>query len=100
MTSQTPQRRISIIPSSPRYAEQMQDLMHAVYNSTRDNPDGTFLADQFRLHMELFPEGQFIALEKGRVVGLTASMRIDFDPAHPFIEPWYTTISSGWLTRH
>jgi GNAT superfamily N-acetyltransferase len=100
MTSQQRNHRISIVPSSPRYAEQMQDLMHAVYNSTRDNPDGTFLAEQFRRHMQIFPEGQFVALEAGRVVGLTASMRIAFDPAHPFIENWYVTISDGWLTRH
>jgi GNAT superfamily N-acetyltransferase len=93
-------RRISIVPSSPRYAEQMQDLMHIVYGTTRDNPDGTFSADMFRRHMQIFPEGQFVALEAGRVVGLTASMRIAFDPAHPFIEPWFTTISDGWLTRH
>jgi hypothetical protein len=54
----------------------------------------------FRRHMQIFPEGQFVALEAGRVVGLTASMRIPFDPAHPFIEPWFTTISDGWLYRH
>jgi GNAT superfamily N-acetyltransferase len=27
-------------------------------------------------------------------------MRINFDPAHPFIEPWHVTISDGWLMRH
>lgn len=96
----TATRPITIVRSSPRYAEQMQDLMHRVYNTTRENPDGTFLAEQFRRHLELFPEGQFVALEAGRVVGLTASMRIPFDPAHPFIESWYETISDGWLTRH
>jgi GNAT superfamily N-acetyltransferase len=93
-------RHITIVRSSPRYAEQMEDLMHAVYGSTREQPDGTFSAAMFRRHIELFPEGQFIALEAGRVVGLTASMRLPFDPAHPFIENWYVTISDGWLNRH
>ncbi len=93
-------RRISIVPSSPRYAEAMQDLMHRVYHTTRANPDGTFTAEQFRRHMQIFPEGQYVALEDGRVIGLTASMRIPFDPAHPFLENWYVTISDGWLTRH
>jgi GNAT superfamily N-acetyltransferase len=78
----------------------MQDLMHRVYKTTREQPDGTFLAAQFCRHMELFPEGQFVALEAGQVVGLTASMRIAFDPEKPFIEGWYETISDGWLTRH
>ena len=96
----TTPRHITIVRSSPRYAEQMQDLMHRVYNTTRENPDGTFLAAHFLRHMELFPEGQFIALEAGRVVGLTASMRIHFNPQNPFIEGWYDTISDGWLTRH
>ena len=100
MTEQNSAIRISIVPSSPRYAEQMQDLMHAVYHTTRANPDGTFTAAMFRRHRELFPEGQFVALAAGRVVGLTSSMRLPFDPTHPFLENWYTTISDGWLDRH
>ena len=97
---QTKQRRISIVPRVPRYAEAMQDLMHLVYRTTRDNPDGTFSAAMFKRHMQLFPSGQFVALDAGRVIGLTASMRIPFDPAQPFIEGWYKTISDGWLDRH
>lgn len=93
-------RRISIVPSSARYTQQMEDVSHMVYGTNRDNPDGTLVAAHFRRHAELFPEGQYVALDHGHVVGLTASMRIAFDPAHPFIEPWYTTISGGWLTRH
>lgn len=101
MTAPEPSlRHITVVRSSPRYAEQMQDLMHVVYNTTRENPDGTFRAEQFQRHMEIFSEGQFVALEAGRVIGLTASMRLVFDPQHPFIEPWSTTISDGWLTRH
>ncbi len=100
-TQNTPaKRRISIVPSARCYTEQMEALSHAVYGSTREQPDGTLIAAHFRRHVELFPEGQFVALEAGRVVGLTASMRIAFDPAHPFTESWYETISDGWLTRH
>ncbi len=92
--------RISIVPSSPRYAGQMQDLMHFIYHTTRENPDGTFTAEMFRRQIELFPAGQFIALDAGHVIGLTVSMRIAFDPAHPFMNSWYEIISNGWLTRH
>ncbi len=91
---------ITIAPSSARYAEQMESLSHAVYGSTHEHPDGTLLAEHFRRHVELFPEGQFVALAAGQVIGLTASMRIPFDPAHPFIESWEQTISDGWLNRH
>ncbi|MCC6804023.1 MAG: GNAT family N-acetyltransferase [Anaerolineae bacterium] len=95
---------ISIVPTLPDYAEQMEDLSHVVYGSSRANPDGTLTAPHFRRHVELFPQGQFVALAHTaggeRVVGLTASMRVPFDPANPFIESWHTTISDGWLTRH
>lgn len=91
---------ITIVPTLPSQAEQMEDLSHIVYGSTRENPDGTLTAPHFRRHVALFPEGQFVALDGERVVGLTASMRIPFDPANPFIESWHTTISDGWLTRH
>ncbi len=99
-TDEPARHSITIAPSAPRYAEAMEDLSHLIYHSTRDNPDGTLTAPHFRRHVELFPEGQFVALEGRRVIGLTASMRISFDPAHPFIESWYETISDGWLTRH
>jgi GNAT superfamily N-acetyltransferase len=98
--SEPASRRITIMPSSAKYAEQMEDLSHIIYGSSRANPDGTLTAAHFRRHTQIFPEGQFVALESGRVVGLTASMRIPFNPAYPFIENWYITISDGWLDRH
>ena len=36
----------------------------------------------FRRHCEIFPEGNFVALWAGRVVGLGAGLLIDFDFAH------------------
>lgn len=98
--SEADRRPITIVPTLSEYAGQMEDLSHVVYRSSRANPDGTLTAPHFRRHVELFPQGQFVALDGNRVVGLTASMRIPFDPARPFIESWHTTISDGWLSRH
>ena len=36
----------------------------------------------FRRHCEIFPEGNFVALWAGRVVGLGAGLLVDFDFAH------------------
>lgn len=92
--------RITIVSSKPRYAQQMEDLMHAVYHTTPDDPDQVFTAPMFRRHMQVFPEGQFVALDAGHVVGLTVSMRVAFDPEHPFLGEWWTLIGEGWLTTH
>jgi GNAT superfamily N-acetyltransferase len=90
---------IRIIPSAPEYAEQMEDLMHAAYGTTRENPHQVFTAAMFRHHMAVFPQGQFIALDGDRVVGLTVSARTCYDPAHPPAESWWQSAGEGWL-RH
>jgi hypothetical protein len=91
---------IIVIPSSVEFVEQMEELQRIVYGYTAGEEE-TFpdylTAAHFRSHLDIFPEGQFIALEKetGRVVGLTASMRIDFDPSLGLQEPWWVTTDYG-----
>ncbi len=92
---------IHIIPSTPSYAHAQESTMSRVYNVDANDPNAEiFTAAMFCHQQRLFPEGQFIALHKGRIVGLTVSMRLPFDPENPFIESWFTTISMGWLHRH
>jgi GNAT superfamily N-acetyltransferase len=93
------ERQITIIRSQAGYAEQMQALGETVYGYRACNRNQIFTAEQYRHHVELFPEGQFTALDEDQVVGLTVSMRIDFDPAHPFIESWWKTVNRGWLNH-
>ncbi len=89
--------RIVIKPSSAAYAEQMEDLGHASYGTSREMPDGAFVADMFRQHQEIFPEGQFIAVDTvtDDVVGLTVSMRIDIDSSPLSSAPWWEGIGYG-----
>ncbi|MCA9910778.1 MAG: GNAT family N-acetyltransferase [Anaerolineae bacterium] len=93
---------IMITRSRPQYAESMEMLQHRVYQTTPSVPEDSMRAEQFRHHMKVFPQGQFVAIDQltNDVIGLTVSMRLDFDPEHPFIEPWHVTISDGWLMRH
>jgi GNAT superfamily N-acetyltransferase len=94
-----PADQIVVAPSLESDAEAMAALMALVYNAHAEGFEQIFSTEQFRHHIAIFPEGQFTAFHGDRIVGVTVSMRIDFDPAHPFIEPWWQTIGGGWL-RH
>jgi GNAT superfamily N-acetyltransferase len=95
---------IVIQPAQPAYTLQMEELFRLVFDpgSTRDTCEECLFADHFLRHIELFPEGQYIALEANtdRVVGLTLSMRVRFDPAQPHLESWWNGIGEGWLSTH
>jgi GNAT superfamily N-acetyltransferase len=90
---------LRVVPAAPEYAERQSKLMERVYGGKASHASQMFTPSQFRHHTAVFPEGQFVALHGDKVVGLTVSMRIRFDPAHPFIEPWWDTVGAGWL-RH
>ncbi len=94
-----PAKALRVVPAAPIYAERQAKLMESVYGGHASYSDQIFTPAQFRHHVAVFPEGQFVALDGEKVVGLTVSMRMCFDPAHPFIEPWWETIGAGWL-RH
>jgi GNAT superfamily N-acetyltransferase len=94
-----PAQKLRVEPSRPEHAERQAGLMEQVYGGHASYSDQIFTPAQFRHHLAVFPEGQFVALDGDRVIGLTVSMRLRFDPKHPVIEPWWETIGAGWL-RH
>jgi GNAT superfamily N-acetyltransferase len=55
-------------------------------------------------HIRLFPEGQFVAIDKdtGRVVGMTAGFRTQFDFAHALTHGHCYTQATGqrWFSHH
>lgn len=85
---------IVIVPSKPHHVDQMVELMCAAYNVP---PEETYTPDQFRSQIRMFPEGQFVAVDPqtDRVVGLTISMRLNYDPAQPLLENWVETTNYG-----
>ncbi|MEK6597218.1 MAG: GNAT family N-acetyltransferase [Gemmatimonadota bacterium] len=83
--------------SEEHQAGQLADLQHAVFPTLA--LEVRFSAEQYRRHIELFPEGQFVALDGERVVGATTTIRLNFDfsnPGHTFAE----VSGGGWLTSH
>jgi len=61
--------------------------------------DERFKTRHYRKHLELFDEGQFVALDGDRVVGATATIRRHFDFDH-IDHTFGDVIQGGWLTSH
>ncbi|MEK7381288.1 MAG: hypothetical protein AAB075_09790, partial [Gemmatimonadota bacterium] len=73
--------------SEESHGGQLAELQHAVFPTLA--PEARFRAEQYRRHIEVFPEGQFVALDGERVVGATTTTRLNFDfsnPGHTFAE--------------
>jgi GNAT superfamily N-acetyltransferase len=78
-------------------AMQLEELQKIVFPTLAE--DELIRADHYLRHLEVFPEGQFVITDAGRVIGMTTTMRTDFDFLnyhHTFKE----TIGGGWLTNH
>ncbi|NWF70750.1 MAG: GNAT family N-acetyltransferase [Chloroflexi bacterium] len=96
----TPQ--ILISETRPEHCAALGDLQRLVFPTLTD--DELFTAAKYQKHLELFPEGQFVALAivAGREipVGATSTYRTHFDfdhiEGHSFVE----AIANGWLTNH
>ncbi len=88
---------ILVIPSAAVYAGQMEQIQRASYDIPENEPVDILNADHFRRHIELFPGGQYMALDPttDHVVGTTTSMRMPFDLRHPRLEPWEDSIDYG-----
>ena len=91
------QNGIAIIPSAAEYAAHMETVTGIIYETDPREDDSCFNADHFRQHLKVFPEGQFIAVDTqtDTVVGLTVSMRYNFNPDRPTLEPWWHVIGYG-----
>ncbi|MDO3628969.1 GNAT family N-acetyltransferase [Mucilaginibacter sp. BT774] len=79
------------------HAEQLEELQRTVFPTLAD--DELILAKHYLKHLEIFPEGQFVITDNGRVIGMTSTMRSTFDLndlQHSFKE----TFAGGWMTNH
>jgi GNAT superfamily N-acetyltransferase len=99
----TPYRRfgagLAVVRTQPEHAEALGELQRIVFPTLA--PEERFVAAHYRKHIELFPDGQFCVVDEsnGRVVGMTSTIRMDFDfdhPGHTFAD----VIQGGWLTSH
>ena len=88
---------IRIETIEPRYAAALEQLQRDCFPTLAE--DELMLEAHFRNHCRLFPEGNFVALCRDRVVGLGSGFLIDFDFArtqHSFRE----IIDGGYYSQH
>lgn len=81
----------------PSHSERLEELQKIVFPTL--SQDELIRAEHYQRHLEVFPEGQFVITDGERVIGMTTTMRTDFDFLnyhHTFKE----TIGGGWLTNH
>jgi 4-aminobutyrate aminotransferase / (S)-3-amino-2-methylpropionate transaminase / 5-aminovalerate transaminase len=86
-----------ITHTRPEHAAQLEELQRICFPTLAE--DERFKQRHFLKHIELFDEGQFVALDEDNVIGATTTLRLDFDlnhVDHTFAE----IIQGGWLTSH
>lgn len=79
------------------HVEQLEELQKIIFPTL--SSEEHIRAVHYLRHLEVFPEGQFVITDKDHVIGMTTTMRTNFDFAnyeHTFAE----TIAGGWLTNH
>lgn len=94
---------ILILNTHPERAEECASLQPLCYPTLAENEQVT--AAQFIRHVQVFPEGQFMAIERdsGRVVGTTAGFLTHLEGVAPEYfkhHTFYEATGGNWLTNH
>lgn len=101
---------MQVEPMLPQYAERLAKLQQIIFPTL--SSEERLRADQYLRHLELFPEGQFVLTEGTKrasgapvaapaalVIGMTTTMRTDFDFAH-YQHSFREVSGDGWLSNH
>jgi len=88
---------IQIVSTQTEHAEQLEKLQEIVFPTLA--PEERFTKAHYHKHISLFHEGQFVALHQDNVVGMTSSIRFNFDFDHVH-HTFADMIQGGWLTSH
>lgn len=91
-----PQVDFEIVNTAPEHFEGIIALCEAVYEGS-----APWSRAQLASHLEVFPEGQFVAIERstGRVVGTAASLIVLWDD-YEFTYDWRAFTANGYFTNH
>jgi GNAT superfamily N-acetyltransferase len=88
---------ITIANTQAVHADALEALQQAAYPTL--DPAHWLRREHILAHLKRFPEGQFVALDGDRPVGMTATFRVAYDfaqPDHTFDE----IIGGGFFTHH
>ena len=87
----------TVVRTQQEHAAQLGELQKIVFPTLA--PEQRFEARHYLRHIELFPEGQFCVVDGTKVVGMTSTIRMNFDFEHPD-HTFADVIQGGWLTSH
>jgi GNAT superfamily N-acetyltransferase len=91
---------LAVRQTGPEHVDGLAELQSIVFPTLA--AEERFTAANYRKHIELFPDGQMCVVDTeagDRVVGMTSTIRMDFDFAHPQ-HTFAEVIEGGWLTSH
>jgi hypothetical protein len=91
---------LAVCRTEAAHAAQLAELQRIVFPTLA--PEQRFEARHYLRHIELFPQGQLCVVDSARgdrVVGMTSTIRMDFDFAHPG-HTFADVIQGGYLTSH
>ncbi|MFI5172151.1 MAG: GNAT family N-acetyltransferase [Chitinophagales bacterium] len=89
---------IKIVHTTVEHAAGLENLQHIVFPHLAENE--ILHKDQYLKHIEIFREGQLVALDGDKVVGGSTTMRYHYDIDHPKHHTFSETVAGGWLTNH
>ncbi len=87
---------VVIMTTRPEHAAQLEELQKIVFPTLAK--ESLMRKEHYLNHITIFPEGQFVAVKEGKVIGMTTSIRynLDFNDKHTFTD----VIDSGYLNTH
>ncbi len=89
------QEGIAVQQMKAAHTADLEALQRIVFPALAE--DELIRAIHYLNHLKVFPEGQFVITDGDEVIGMTSTMRSDFnDNHHTFKE----TIAGGWLSNH
>jgi len=91
---------LAVCRTGPAHYAGLEELQKIVFPTLAH--EERFRAEHYARHVELFPDGQMCVVDRSRgsrLVGMTSTIRYDFDFAHPD-HTFAEIIQGGWLTSH
>ena len=88
---------IETVNIQPHHAPALAELQHICFPTLGEHE--RMREEHFLKHCDVFPEGEFVALSDGKVVGLGSGFFVPFD----FVNPGHTfsdLIAGGYYTNH
>lgn len=89
---------ITIVYMKTEYAAQLEALQYIVFPTLAE--EEILHADQYKKHVEIFPEGQFVALDNDKVIAATSSIRYHFNLNNNEHHTFFEIMGGGWFTTH